>query len=324
MEPSEALVLAAGALFALGVGANTSGSALAAAYGSGAVGLRRGLLVVAAFALMGGLVAGGRVAGTVSSGIVPRELLTPAFAAGILLAAAATVLLSNYHRVPVSTTHVLVGAVAGLGVYFGRVNIERVGLIIIVWLVTVPLALALGYIAARWAYPPVVCRITCIASGRAGKAVVPLLLLSGGYVAFSMGANSTALVAGLIAGSGVAGPLAGAALAGGAIATGTLLLGGRPLHTAGKEITALCTVRAVLLNMNTASIVMASALAGVPVSLTLINTAGIVGMGLARDGYTATARNRAVRRIAVAWAASPLAASAGAFGVVALLWGLGG
>jgi PiT family inorganic phosphate transporter len=73
--------------------------------------------------------------------------LTPTRGFSAELAAAATVVLASRTGLPVSTTHILVGAVIGVGLArgVGAIDLRVIGGIIVSWVVTLP---ASGILAA--------------------------------------------------------------------------------------------------------------------------------------------------------------------------------
>jgi PiT family inorganic phosphate transporter len=110
-------------LAALGVafvnGANDNMKGVATLYGSGVLSYRRALALATASTAAGGLasvaLASGLVASFSGKGLVPDAALGPALLGAVALAAAGTVLLATRMGLPVSTTHALVGGLAGAG-----------------------------------------------------------------------------------------------------------------------------------------------------------------------------------------------------------------
>jgi PiT family inorganic phosphate transporter len=139
------VVWIAGALalyMAWGIGANDVANAMGTSVGSGALTIRRAILVAAVLEFCGAFLAGGHVTDTVRKGILDttefaanRELLTYGMLAS--LAAAATLLLGATRiGLPVSTTHSIVGAIVGFGsVSLGAeaVNWGKVAQIVASW-----------------------------------------------------------------------------------------------------------------------------------------------------------------------------------------------
>ena len=72
--------------------------------------------------------------------------LTPTRGFSAELAAAATVVLASRTGLPVSTTHILVGAVMGVGLTRGiaAIDLRVVGRILISWIVTLPIGAILA------------------------------------------------------------------------------------------------------------------------------------------------------------------------------------
>jgi PiT family inorganic phosphate transporter len=124
----EWLVLAGALLLAFVNGANDNTKGVATLYGSGALGYRPALalatLSTAAGSLASIALAAGLVKAFSAQGLVPDALLTPEYLAAVALAAAGTVLLATRLGFPVSTTHAIVGALAGAGVLTAGSRLE--------------------------------------------------------------------------------------------------------------------------------------------------------------------------------------------------------
>jgi len=115
----EWLVLGGALLLAFVNGANDNMKGVATLYGSGALSYRSALSLATLSTALGSLasiaLATGLVKAFSAKGLVPDALLTPEYLAAVALAAAGTVLLATRLGFPVSTTHALVGALAGAG-----------------------------------------------------------------------------------------------------------------------------------------------------------------------------------------------------------------
>ena len=72
--------------------------------------------------------------------------LTPSRGFAAELAAATTIVLASRLGIPVSTTHILVGSVLGVGLArgIGALDLRVVGSILVSWVATLPLAAALS------------------------------------------------------------------------------------------------------------------------------------------------------------------------------------
>ncbi|MBI2841422.1 MAG: inorganic phosphate transporter [Acidobacteria bacterium] len=113
------LILAAGALIAGVNGANDVSKGIATLAGSGVTGYRRAILWGTAWTAVGGIgasVFAGAMITTFGNGLLnPGEAPSMAAAASMILGAAAWVLIATRTGWPVSTTHAIVGALAGVG-----------------------------------------------------------------------------------------------------------------------------------------------------------------------------------------------------------------
>ena len=99
------------------------------------------VLMVSITMALGGLLAARRVAETMSHKITAMnhgQGLTANLATGLLVFSAST------YGLPVSTTHVAVGALGGIGLATGQAHLKVLGGIVLSWIVTLPCAAALA------------------------------------------------------------------------------------------------------------------------------------------------------------------------------------
>ncbi|MCQ0969261.1 inorganic phosphate transporter (plasmid) [Paracoccus sp. TK19116] len=145
------VILAAGlalaAYLALSIGANDASNALAPAFGAGSVGLGAGLALIGVAQLAGALLAGHSVTERLATGIVgPVPLAgdqrTALAMLAALLGAGAWISFATWRRLPVSTTHSVVGSIAGAGLV-----VHGAGAV--AWQ-------SLAYITAIWVCAPVI------------------------------------------------------------------------------------------------------------------------------------------------------------------------
>lgn len=138
---------AAGALgfyMAWNIGANDVANAFGTSVGSGALTLRKALLVAAIFEFSGAFFVGAHVTETVRKGIVdpmafqgdPDLFLYGMLSA--LLAASVWINIATYLGLPVSTTHSIVGAIVGFGLASGAGSISwaKVIYIVLSWIIS--------------------------------------------------------------------------------------------------------------------------------------------------------------------------------------------
>ena len=154
----EWLVLMAALLLAFVNGANDNFKGVATLYGSGALSYRRSLALATVSTLLGSLLsvvlASALIHAFSGKGIVPAELLDTPLLASIALSAAMTVLLATRFGFPISTTHALVGGIAGAGLVAAGGALEFLALaraFVIPLLVGPILAVGLAYGGLRLA-----------------------------------------------------------------------------------------------------------------------------------------------------------------------------
>ncbi len=139
------IALIAGFYMAWSIGANDVANAMGTSVGSGALTIKRAVIIAAVLEFAGAFLVGTHVSETIRKGIINPEIFTGhemdlAFGMiGALLAAAIWLQLASYYGWPVSTTHSIVGAVLGFGVMYGGVaaaDWPQVGSIVASWVVS--------------------------------------------------------------------------------------------------------------------------------------------------------------------------------------------
>lgn len=159
-DPTIFLVLAGifGFYMAWNIGANDVANAMGTSVGSGALTLKRAVMVAAVLEFAGAFLAGSTVSQTVRKGIVDADLFTgdpTAFICGMmaaLLAAGTWLAIASYFGWPDSTTHSIVGAIIGFGMLYGGVEAvhwSKVGQIVSSWVVSPLLSATISYMTFR-------------------------------------------------------------------------------------------------------------------------------------------------------------------------------
>jgi len=150
-----AVAAVAGLYMAWNIGANDVANAMGTSVGSGALTLRRAIIVAAIFEFGGAMLVGGTVTQTIRQGIVEVSAFGDdpmVIAIGMtccLLAAALWLNIATYSGWPVSTTHSIVGAVVGFGLIAGgldAVNWSVMVKIVASWVISPVLGGFLGYV----------------------------------------------------------------------------------------------------------------------------------------------------------------------------------
>lgn len=287
------------------IGANDAANSLGAAVGSKVLNLKQAIVLISVFGFLGAFLQGSHVIKTVGKGIVPMENLDKNLALYLALvasfAACAWVVLATFWKMPVSTSHSIVGAVAGAGLAIGApIKWKVLTDIFLCWIFTPVGAAVLGYIFLMifknifYTFVP----------RRYLKTILTILIiLSGCYVAYSWGANDVANATGVITGAGVLSVNVSIMLGGLAIVLGILTWGYKVIETIGSEITNLLPVMAFSAQLASAVNVHIYTIFGIPVSTSHSIVGAIFGVGLVRG---IRVLNLSIfKEILICWLATP-------------------
>ncbi len=152
------LAIVAGAYMAWNIGANDVANAMGTSVGSRALTFRRAVILAGIFEFAGALLVGAHVTQTVRKGIIQPEVFMASpeiFACGMfsaLVGAALWLNLASYLKLPVSTTHSIVGAVFGFGLIVGgfhSVQWSTLGKIALSWITSPVLGGIIAFITFR-------------------------------------------------------------------------------------------------------------------------------------------------------------------------------
>lgn len=149
------LALVFGFYMAWNIGANDVANALGTSVGSGALTIRRAVILAAICEFSGAFIAGRNVSSTVMKGMVRPDVFSHdplVLALGMLaalLASGAWLQLASYNGWPVSTTHSIVGAVVGFGAVYGGLHAvywNKVAHIALSWLLSPLISASLAFV----------------------------------------------------------------------------------------------------------------------------------------------------------------------------------
>ncbi len=304
------LILLTLACFYLGwnIGANDGGNCIGTSIGAGLISFRRGAVLVAVCALLGAVLQGHRVVGTMGRGIISAEL--PPLALFLaLVSGGAVVSLATFKGIPVSTSQAVVGGLVGAGISQGeQVEYSLVGNIALSWVVCpiVALVVAMGvYLLVRF----ILRRINI--TFRVERTLGLLVLLSACYAAYSLGANNVGNAVGPLGNSGSVPVILLLLLGGTAIGAGVLTYGSGVAEAIGKGIVPLDLSGALAAQVATGFSVHLYAMVGIPVSTSHAVVGAVVGIGLLR-GIRAVGK-RKIAEIGVGWIVTPTVSCAMCF-----------
>jgi len=301
------------------IGANDAANSLGTAVGSKVLTLRRAIVLICIFGFLGALLQGSYVVKTIGKGIVRMDQLSDTTSLYLAMvasfAASAWVVLATYWKMPVSTSHSIVGAVAGAGLAIHTsVNWHVLLDVFACWVFTPLGAAVLGYIFYR-IFKNMLYRI--IPRKYFRTIMAALITISGCYVAFSWGANDVANSVGVLVGADILSPRMSVILGGIAIVVGIMTWGYKVMETIGSGITNLAPIMAFSAQLASAINVHVYTLFGIPVSTSHSIVGAIFGVGLVKG--LRVLNLRIMREIVVCWLATPCVSGIISFVVLKLI-----
>jgi PiT family inorganic phosphate transporter len=315
----EILLLIAGIYLAWSLGANDATNVISTAVGSKTISFRKAMVFLVVCLGIGAIFLSGNVIKTVSSGIVPSEIITINHAILALLISAGWVHFATWKKLPVSISQAVVSSVFGIGlaesirVGENLVELERMLMLAGVWLFSPVIGFLGGWIIFKVVHGFVKHKHLYFKDTLEDIAFHPfrtfrswmkgdvrkrehmfkfLLLLSAGYMAIALGANTIATTTGLIY-SGL--PLGQASIAGVefanvdplfvlkivvllAVVVGMLTYGKHLVDHIGMKLRGLNTLRGAIIQASAATVILVSALLGYPLSTTSVFVGTFLGV----------------------------------------------
>ncbi len=265
-----------------GLGSNDAANVFGPQVNSEIIKYRRAVILTAIFVIIGALLEGRKCFETVG-GITNLVIWTAVVSA---LAAALTVNLMSYLKIPVSTSQAIVGAIIGVGLLrHTRIEYTLLRKVFLCWILTPLGAVVIAYLLYKflafvWQRKVknlmVFNRIVGISS-----------IIIGCYAAYTLGANNVANTTGTFVGvmPGFS-PLMATLLGGGSIALGALTYSRNVMYTVGKKITPLDPFSALIVVLAQAITLHIYAQIGVPVSSSQAVVGAVVGVGLVKGMRT--------------------------------------
>lgn len=323
---------------AINMGASGTAPAFSAAYGAGLIRRERIAGVFGICVLAGALIAGKKVAVTVSRGILPEDVMGITLTTIVLMSVALSLLMANLLRVPQSTSQATIAALVGPAVYYDVLKAHKLLFEVIpTWLILPVVSFFLTLAIGKLIYSPLNRRLMNRFSRVASHPFLKIAVLAAScYVAFAIGSNNVANAAGPIIAMamksmGTASEatalmimIFATLLVAPCFAIGSSIMGGRVLETTGREIVEFGPLGAVLVAVVTATLLLvASVSRGIPTSLVQMNTAAIMALGVTKEGWRFVASRTSVRKLLVVWIVAPLMALGISFGLTALAETLG-
>ena len=300
-----------------GVGANDTANIFGPAVATNAMRYRSAVILASIFVFAGSVIEGpglmfavGRVAGEefVAASLNPVDL---AFFAS--MAAAVTITILTYFSVPASTSQASIGSLMGLGIAIQGLDRAEWGAffrMFVVWVVNPVLTAIVAFFLFKALAPVVNYMIRSeILYNRIFRV---LLVLSGSYGAYALGASHAAITTAPFFLSGAFGDpntssaaLLAAAAGGAGMSLGVITYSRRVMNTIGKKITLLDPFSAFICVTGSALTVHLCKAIGVPVSTSQAMVGAVTGVGFIKGAKTVNYRS--LRAIFAGWVATPVA-----------------
>ena len=322
MTASLVVVLVLAVVFDYINGFHDTANAIATSVATRALRPQHAILMAAAFNFIGAF-AGTAVAKTVGAGLVNEATTSQAIVVAALLGAIAWNLLTWRLGIPSSSSHALIGSLLGatiLAAGMGAVKWTGVVGSVLVPLVSSPV---LGFIGAFFLMIALYWIFRRARRRPMTRGFRRLQVLSAGYMAFAHGSNDAQKTMGIVTlalfSAGVIPtvdvPIWVIVLAASAMSLGTAIGGWRIMRTMGRRVVELEPIHGFAAETTAATVLLATAHLGMPVSTTHVISSAIMGVGSSKGPRGV--RWGVARTILIAWVVTlPATALAGA-----LAWG---
>ncbi|MFA6567923.1 MAG: inorganic phosphate transporter [Victivallales bacterium] len=302
-----------------GLGANDSANVFGTAVSSRMVSYRLAIWLTALFVMIGAVCDGERGISTLSHELRKDTTFTGPGAQDqekadrkarrtaivVSFSAALAVILLTVMKLPISTSQAVVGSIAGVGILQHSLNIGSLTKIIICWIGT-PVGGMLFTLVFYYIFRAVIRKLN-MSVFVYDPAMSMLLIVTGCYGAYALGANNVANVSAIFVGHNMLTVKEAAVFGGITIAFGVLTYAKPVMMTVGKSIVNLDAFSAFTCVFSQALTVHIYAIIGVPVSTTQAIIGAILGIGVIKGGQTINFRK--LTQVSIGWLATPLIAA---------------
>ena len=282
------------------LGANDAANAFGSAVSSKMIKFWTAALLAALFVLLGALFEG-RAGIETLQGLTNMTLKQAVVSS---VAAAITVTIMTFLKLPVSTSQAVVGTILGMGFYNREIDLMGLGKVVACWFGTpiggLCIAAVLYKIMAAFYNRA---RIDLFGSDMLLKSA---LVIVGSYAAYALGANNVANVTAVFVGAGTLTIFSAALIGGLSIGFGILTGSRRVMETVGRKLVRLDPFSALVVVLAEAITVHLFTMVGVPVSTSQALIGAVIGVGLIKGIKTVS--KRTLRNILLGWFLTPMVA----------------
>jgi PiT family inorganic phosphate transporter len=292
------LSLLGGVFLGWSLGANDAANVFGTAVSARMLRFGTAAVLASVFVLVGALAEGQAAIDTLKA--LTRLSLNQAVISSV--AAAATVTTMTLLGQPVSTSQAVVGAILGIGLLNGELNMAGLTKVVLCWLGT-PVGGALSALLLYGLLGKIYNRLG-INLFQSDFWLRLALILAGSYGAYALGANNVANVTAVFVGAGLLDGFQAALIGAGSIAAGILTFSRPVMETVGRRLVALDPFSALVVVLALAVTVHFYTLLGVPVSTSQAVVGAVLGIGLIKGVNTVS--RKTLQQICLAWFMTPV------------------
>lgn len=295
------------------LGSNDSANIFGTAVFSKMVRYRTAVILCAVFVLLGALLEGSEGMHTLG-GLVENQNMDSAFVASLVAALSVTFMTAL--KLPVSTSQAMVGAIIGIGLAIGNVNLDGFQKVVYCWVGT-PIGTIVATITL-YAILGNILEILPINIFTRDSLLRAGLIIAGCYGAYSLGANNVANVTGIYVQTGLLDVFQASLIGGISIGLGAVTYSKKVMMTVGEKLVKLDPFSAFIAVLSCAIVVHIYAKVGVPVSTSQAIIGSVIGIGLIKG--VKTINKKVLGEIVLAWLGSPLIAAIVSYTVYSLVF----
>ncbi|MCD6408481.1 anion permease [bacterium] len=279
------------------LGANDSANVFGTAVSSFMVNYRLATILIAIFVLIGALLEG--APGLETLGGITEQSFNTAFL--ISISAALTVTIMTILKIPVSTSQAVVGGILGIGILQKHIEFQYLYKVIICWIGTPIGAIFFSIIL----YPSIAFFLRKLHMHflTYDRMMRFLLILTGIYGAYALGANNVANVTGVFYKAGMVNKFEALLIGGLSIGFGALTYSRNVMITVGRKIIPMDAFSAFISVLSEAITVHIYAIIGVPVSTSQALVGGVVGIGIVKGIRMVSGKT--IIKIVIGWFLTP-------------------
>jgi inorganic phosphate transporter, PiT family len=292
------LRLLSGIFMGWSLGSNDSANVFGTAVASKTIKFKTAAALCSFFVIVGAL-AGGTEGMATLNRIVDQTLET-AFITS--LSAGITVTLMTLLKLPVSTSQAVVGAIIGIGINLGNINLSGFNKIIFVWIGT-PLGTILISLIIYPVFRKIINSLPINIFTR-DYVLKTCLIFSGCYAAYSLGANNVANVTGIYSEVGILTVTQALLLGGMSIALGVATFSKNVMLTVGKRLIRLDPYSAFIAVLSQAVTLDIYSRIGVPTSSSQAIIGAVLGIGILKGAHTIN--KKTLLSIFTGWICTPM------------------